>query len=153
MKIPERMTVRVRLANGESVPDLLVQMKVTAGSKNPYYIEFPKTDATGTAVLTRDDFIGQFKDHWGAGLMDYNGTPESSNPDVEIRLYDPTPVIQNPQISLAWPLLSYERTKWSSRREEYDYRVSSRNSAFALAPLSVNLETTPTIDLVVDPLQ
>src|SRR6266487_2709865 len=111
------MTVQVRLPTGEPVGDLIVQMKVIAGDKNPYYIEFPKTDASGMASLRREEFVGQFRDHWDQGLMDFNGTPESAQPEVEVGLYDPTPIIRDPQVSLVWPLFAYESTRWSSRRQ------------------------------------
>ena len=151
MNIPERVNVQVCLKSGEPVADLIVQMTVRAGDKNPYHIEFPKTDRSGTASLRREEFIGQFRDHWDAGLMDHNGTPESAHPEVEVCLYDPTPLILDPQLSHAWPLLTYERTRWSSRLQRYDYRVSSRNRAFSLEPVRVNIEDTPHISLVVEP--
>ena len=151
MLVPEKIVVRIKSNSAVPVADLIVHLRVQAGTKNPYFILFPKTNAHGTAELTRDDFVGQFKDHWESGLMDYNGSLESASPQVEAALFDPTWSIENRRLAMAWPLLAHERTKWSSRQEEYEYRVSSRNLAFSLTPTIVDLEGTPTIDLIVHP--
>lgn len=149
MKIPERMTVHVVRTDDADLSGIIVELTVTAGRKNPYRIYFPKTDSSGVAVLMRDDFIGQFTDHWEAGLMDHNGTPESADSTVRVGIYDPSWSMENRDAALAWPLLSHERTKWSSRDEQYRYRTSSRNPEFLVSPIMVDLERSSDIVLQV----
>jgi hypothetical protein len=149
MNVPERMTVQI-VSTGESdLNGIIVELTVTTGQKNPYRIYFPKTDASGVAALTRDEFIGQFTDHWEAGLMDHSGTPESADATVRVSLYDPSWSLENRDAALAWPLLKYERTKWSSRDEQYRYRTSSRNPEFHVSPIMVDLERSRDIVLPV----
>src|ERR1700741_4058174 len=127
MKVPEHITVQVVCEGEADLIGIIVELKVTTGRKSPYHIYFPKTGQSGKAVLTHDDFIGQFTDHWEDGLMDHSGPPESADSAVQVALYDPSWSIQNPKLALAWPLLGFESTKWSSRDEQYQYRVSARN--------------------------
>ena len=151
MNVPERMTVRV-VSTPESDPSgIIVELTVSAGPKNPYHIYFPKTDVSGVAVLTRDDFIGQFTDHWEAGLMDHGGTPESADSTVKVSLYDPSWSLENREAALAWPLMKHERTKWSSRNEQYSYRTSSRNLEFIVSPIMADLEKSTDIVLPMRP--
>ena len=147
MKVPERIRVRIDCDGDTDLSGLIVALTVKAGHKNPYRICFPKTDRSGIASLTRDDFVGQFKDHWEGGLMDHNGTPDSADSTVRVDLYDPRWSIDNREAALAWPLLPHERTKWSSREEEYRYRTSTRNTEFAVSPIDVDLEKTSDIVL------
>jgi hypothetical protein len=149
MKVPERVTVHVVSPGESDLSDIIVELTVTTGRKNPYRIYFPKTDRSGAATLTRDDFIGQFSDHWEGGLMDHEGTPETAQSVVQVGLYDPSWSVANPDMALAWPLLKHERTKWSSREEQYHYRTSSRNAEFAVSPIAVDLQKTANIVLPV----
>lgn len=146
MHVPDRITVHVTSDEGADVSGIIIQMTVTTGQKNPYYVSFPKTDTAGIATLTRDDFIGQFEDHWESGLMDHAGTPEDADCRVVVKLYDPSWSIANRDLALAWPLLKHERTKWSSREEEYQSRVSSRNRDFIATPITVDLHQTQNFD-------
>lgn len=141
MKVPKRVTVHVMSASDDSdLSNIIVELTVTTGRKNPYDIYFPKTDHSGVAALTRKDFIGQFTDHWESGLMDHSGTPETAESTVRVGLYDPSWSIANPDRALAWPLMKHQRTKWSSREEEYRYRTTSRNDEFEFDHLIVDLE-------------
>ena len=149
MRIPEQLHVQVSCDDEDDLSGLIVQLIVSTGQKNPYRIYFPKTDRSGAATLTRDDFVGQFKDHWEAGLMDHAGTPETAQPIVRVGLYDPLPAINNPKGSLAWPLMKHERAKWPSREAEYAYRTSTRNTDFIASPIEVNVEETAHIQLSV----
>lgn len=142
MNVPKRITVQLTSDEEADLSGMIVKMVVTTGQKNPYLILFPKTDRAGTATLTRIDFIGQFKDHWESALMDHAGTPASADSRVRVSLYDPSWSIANRQLALTWPLLKHQRTKWSSREEEYQWRVSSRNSAFIATPITVDLHQT-----------
>src|SRR5574340_929229 len=101
MNLPEQLVLRVEAAGNNDLSGIIVQMKVRAGRKNPYFIYFPKTDLDGVARLSREDFVGQFKDHWEIGLMDYNGTPESADPAVEVSLFNPSWLIKNRKLALA----------------------------------------------------
>jgi hypothetical protein len=149
MNIPEHITARVANSDETDLSGLIVELMVTTGRKNPYRIYFPKSDVSGLATLTRDDFIGQFTDHWEAGLMDHTGTPESADSTVRVALYDPSWSLENRDAALAWPLLKHERTKWSSREEQYRYRTSSRNPEFLVSPIMVDLGETNDIVLPV----
>ncbi|HEV7767315.1 MAG TPA: hypothetical protein VGQ76_20100 [Thermoanaerobaculia bacterium] len=149
MRIPEQIRVRVECENEIDLSGLIVELTVTAGQKNPYRIYFPKTDWSGVATLTRDDFVGQFRDHWEAGLMDHDGTPETADCLVRVGLYNPQWSIENPDTALAWPLLTHEHTKWSSREEQYLYRTSTRNIEFVVSSIDVDLERTNNIILPV----
>jgi hypothetical protein len=151
MKIPERIQVRVDSDGEADLSGFIVELTVRAGRKNPYRIYFPKTDNRGFATLTRDDFIGQFRDHWESGLMDHDGSPETAESLVRVGLYDPWWSIENADAALAWPLLTHERTKWSSRKEQYRYRTSTRNTDFAASPIDVDLEKTTDILLRTEP--
>ena len=127
MRLPDRLDVRVASDDESDLSDLTVEMIVRSGRKNPYHMYFPKTNRAGLTMLTRDDVVDQFGDHWEAGLMDYDGTIESADPVVHITLYDPTWSLQNRAAALAWPLLKNERAKCASREEQYRYRTTARN--------------------------
>jgi hypothetical protein len=117
-------------------------MQISAGYKNPYSIFFPKTDARGHTPLTAKDIEMQFTDHWEMALMDYNGSLEDANELVTIHLWDPRPLREDPEQVLAWPLFSYEQTRWQSRREWYDYMTSYRNDEFTFGGISIRLPET-----------
>ncbi len=151
MNVPERITVRLKCDSKCDLSNIIVQLTVTTGKKNPYHILFPKTDESGLATLTRDEFIGQFTDHWEAGLMDHGGTPETAHSLVRIELYNPSWALKHRSSSLAWPLLKHQRTRWASRDEEYRYRTSSRNLEFAALPITVDLHEAHNIVLPVTP--
>jgi hypothetical protein len=150
MKIPEQIRVRIECETDCDLSSLIVELTVRAGRKNPYRIYFPKTDSSGTATLTRDDFVGQFRDHWEAGLMDHDGTPETADSVVRVGLYDPTWSRENPDAALAWPLLKHESLEWSSRQEQYLYRTTTRNTDYVVTPIEVDLETASEIALPVN---
>ena len=89
MKLPEKIYLQVTNKKETKVKDIIVQLKVRSGTKNPYYIFFPKTDEDGESILSLNDFSGQFEDHFEAGLMDYNGSIKTANSEVEVSLFDP----------------------------------------------------------------
>jgi hypothetical protein len=151
VRVPEKITVHVKSEPPASLHGLIVELKVQAGRKNAYYIQFPKTDASGESELTRSDFVGQFTDHWEMALMDYDGTVEAASPLVEASLFDPTWSLQNRGHALAWPLLKHEQSKWASRELEYQHRTSSRNPRFSAQPVVVDLELTNNFTLQVTP--
>jgi hypothetical protein len=147
MNVPECTTVHV-ISPGESdMSGIIVELIVSTGHKNSYRIYFLKTDTSGVATLARGDFVGQFTDQWEAGLMDHSGTPEDAQSIVRVGLYDPSWSLENRDEAMAWPLLTHQRTKWSSREEQYRYRTSSRNCEFLVSPMMVDLESTADIVL------
>jgi len=152
MNIPEVIELKTESEGDKPLSDVIVEMKVSAGRKNPYYIYFPKSDAAGSASLTKEEFIGQFKDFWEMGVMDYDGTPESADPIVVISLFDSSWLVENRKLALAWPLLNYERQKWDSRQEQYDYMVNNRNSEYSYLSLSVDVHKTQQIVFLVNEL-
>lgn len=140
MKLPHKIKVILESDKDADLRDIIVQLKVRAGNKNPYYIYFPKTNRSGASTLTQEDFIGQFKDHWEKGLMDYNGDINSANPNLEVSIFDPTWLLKNRKLALAWPLLKYEEIKWRTRKEQYEYMIGCKNKDFKGTPIMINLE-------------
>jgi hypothetical protein len=149
MDIPEIIFAELLCKSCNDLRDIIIKLKVNAGRKNPYTIYFPKTDSCGKASISRDDFIGQFKDHWEMGLMDYDGAPETANPIVEVSLFDPTWQIENKNMAMAWPLLKHEKLKWLSRQQHYEYMTSCRNLRFYCRSMDVDLCKTDRIKLEV----
>src|SRR5437867_807093 len=76
------------------------------------------------------------------GLMDYNGSLQEANDLVTIHLWDLRSFRQHIDDVLAWPLLSYEKTRWKSRREWFDYMGSCRNDEFTFGGVSIRLPET-----------
>jgi hypothetical protein len=151
MNIPQNIFAEISCKSCNDLSDIIVQLKVKAGRKNHYHIYFSKTNSSGKTSLNIDDFIGQFKDHWELGLMDYDGTPESANPVVEISLFDPTWLIENKKLAMAWPLLKHEKTKWINRQQQYEYMTRCRNRAFGFQSKDVDLSETDRVILEVFP--
>jgi len=150
MKLPKKIYLQIRCEKETDLNGLIVQLKVRAGRKNPYYIFFPKTDINGEAALTQDDFIGQFDDHFETGLMDYDGSIEIAEPEIEVSLFDSTLMMKNKKLAMAWPLLKNEKSKWSSRKEQYSYMVSCANSRFKMKPFFFNVEEYDSITVDVE---
>jgi len=128
---------------------VIVVLTLSAGRKNPYHILFPKTDTSGEACLERTDLVGQFSDHAATFLMDYDGSLETAGPIVDVSLFDPDGLLAHGEEALAWPLAPHESTRWSSRAEQYAYRVSCRNPLFVGGRRSVDLERSDVIELAV----
>ena len=142
MTLPPQIELRARCADAGDLSGLIFRMQITAGYKNPYGIFFPKTDSAGHTRLTTEDIKGQFTDHWEEALMDYNGSVEDANELVTIHLWDPRPLRQDPEQALGWPLFSYEKTRWRSLREWFDYMASCRNDEFTFGGISIRLPET-----------
>jgi len=128
---------------------LIFTMCVTAGSKNPYFIMFPKTSADGTTHITEQDFRGQFKDHGDTFIMDYNGSVETASDVVTFKLYDQRLMEKGREQIARWPLSKYERTVWKSRKEFIEYLLSGRNREFDFEEQYVRLPTSGVIHLTV----
>lgn len=143
MTLPTQIELRARCAQADDLSGIIFRMQVTAGYKNLYSIFFPKTDSRGHTRLTAKEIEMQFTDYWDMALMDYNGSLEDANELVTIHLWDPRPLREDPEHVLAWPLFSYEKTRWTSRREWFDYMASCRNDEFTFGGISIRLfETT-----------
>jgi hypothetical protein len=149
MTLPSIIALKVDCREGGDLSGLIFQMRVTAGTKNLFYICFPKTSVDGTTSMTAEDFRGQFADHYEMGLMDYNGTVETAGDLVGIMLFDPRPMIKHREELLHWPLLKHERTVWGSRRERMDYFLSCRNREFYFFEESVRIPEDGVIRLTV----
>ena len=142
MTLPPKIELRARCAEADNLSGITFRMQITAGYKNPYSIYFPKTDERGHTQLTAREIEMQFTDHWDMALMDYNGSLENANELVTIHLWDPRSFRENPDDVLTWPLLSYERTRWTSRRDWFDYMASCRNDQFTSGGISIGLPET-----------
>ena len=149
MTLPPVIEIKVDCPQGGDLSGLIFQMRVTAGTKNLYYIHFPKTSADGTASLTAEDFRGQFTDHWEQALMDYNGTVETAGDLVGIELFDPRPMAKGREQALQWPLFKHERTIWKSRQEKIDYFLSCQNQEFYFFEQSAHIPSEGAIRLIV----
>jgi len=142
MTLSPQIELRARCADADDLSGIIFRMQITAGSKNPHSIFFPKTDAGGHTRLAAKEIEMQFTDHWDMGLMDYNGSLQEANDLVTIHLWDPRSFRQHIDDVLAWPLLSYEKTRWKSRREWFDYMGSCRNDEFTFGGVSIRLPET-----------
>jgi hypothetical protein len=142
MTLPPQIELRARSAEADDLSGIIFRMQITAGYKNPYSIYFPKTGEHRHTRLTAKEIEMQFKDHWDMALMDYNGSLEDANELVTIHLWDPAPLRQGYDKLLAWPLFSYEETRWKSRREWLDYMASCRNDEFSFGGISISLPET-----------
>lgn len=130
MTIPPIIELRVSSPEGCDLSGLIFRMRVTAGTKNPYHIYFPKTNADGTTQITAEDFRGQFSDHFEMGLMDFNGSVETAEGTVNIELFDAQRMSAQQESLAHWPLLKHEQKHWRTRGEWIDYFLSCRNQEF-----------------------
>jgi hypothetical protein len=147
MTLPPQIELRARCAEASDLADIIFEMQITAGSKNPYRILFPRTTPDGRTAMTASEIAGQFRDHWEMALMDYNGTLDDAVEVVTLRLFDPASVREHYDELLAWPLFTHESSRWKSRREFLDDLLSCRNDQFTFAGLSVRLPETPLVYL------
>jgi hypothetical protein len=143
MRPPEDIEVRVVSAEAVDLGDLIIEMVVSTGQRNPRHLLFPKTDSSGMSYMRREDFINQFKDATDFDLMGSWGGILEALPRVQVSLYDPQPALAVG--SRSWPLGEHERTKWQTPAAEYAYRVSCRNLEFQATPLEVDLHHTSSI--------
>jgi hypothetical protein len=142
MTLPPQIELKARCAETDDVSGIIFRIQITAGYKNPYSIYFPKTDLCGHTWLTAKDVETHFTDHWDMALMDYNGSLEDANEVVTIHLWDPRPLREHSEGMLAWPLFAYEKTRWDSRNDWFDYMASCRNHEFTFAGISIRLPET-----------
>jgi len=147
MNLPESIGIEVKDKSGRPIEGIIIEIRIESGTKNSYKILSPKTGLDGKTQITRSDFIGQFEDHWEMGLMDYNGTIESANQNVEAYLYDPGWAIENKGLCLAWPLLKNEVPLWGSRTEKYEYLISCVNSKYKTKQQKINISIVNNINL------
>jgi hypothetical protein len=147
MKLPNTLTVRAKGTPGMDVSGIIFELTVASGTKNPYHIIFPKTDARGVARLSSEQFRGQFEDHWENGLMDYNGTVDSAIPTIIVQLLEKSRIRHNLHILRALPLLKNERQWWSSREEKLQYCLSYRNDQLAMEPTLWEIENRSDIEV------
>lgn len=151
MKVPKIITLQLISAPGLDLSGVIVQLTLSTGQRNPRRVSFPKTDSTGRSALDRRDLLGQFSDATQADLMGSWGSIHDVRAEVEVSLYDPAPALSAPDVSLSWPLLPHEKTKWTSRAAEYAHRTSCRNLFFHAPAVVVDLHATTHIDFPVQP--
>ena len=58
MTLPPQIELRARCAEADDLSGIIFEMQITAGSKNPYTIAFPKTDSAGHTKLTGEEISG-----------------------------------------------------------------------------------------------
>jgi hypothetical protein len=146
MNIPEKVELDATCAEQCDLSGIVFCVRLFSGTKNPYTIIFPKTDARGRAELSAEDVRGQYTDHKETFPMDYNGTIEDASQEVELFLFNVARLKNIKRFSLAWPLASHERTRWKSRKEWYAYHASARSDEFSFPPIRVELVSTRKIE-------
>jgi len=149
MNLPDKIFAQISCEGGSNLSDIIIELKIKAGRKNSYHILFPKTDPNGTAILVRENFIGQFNDHFESGLMDYDGTIETANSTIEVSLFNPAWLIENKNLAMAWPLLKNEKLKWRTKDEQYKYLTICRNNKFDFDPIKFNLDESNQIVMLI----
>ena len=100
--------------------------------------------------MDADDIRGQFSDHWEADLMGHSGRIEDASQEVEFALFDVARLRENFRLALAWPMLQYESTTWSSRKQKIDYLLSCRNEGVMMKPFRGNLPTDGNVTLRIE---
>lgn len=145
MKVPDKIYIDLVSDEKINLSGIILQLKIIAGRKNPYYIYTPKTNLEGKSELQKEDLIGQYDDHWESGQMDYDGYLKDANPIIEVTLYDKTWWRENKELVLAWTLLKNEKLKWKSKDEQFNYMISCTNDQFEASPLKININKTDTI--------
>lgn len=150
MTLPAEICLQVGCLGNADLSELIFQLTVHSGTKNPFHISFPKTNSKGLAVLSADDFRGQFADHFEMGLMDYNGTIETADERVTLALFDPANMAKNRANLAAWPLLRHERSQWRSREGRLEYFLSTRNDLFVFSPQKIVLPTDGMISITIE---
>ena len=153
MRVPETISIQLQCQDAVDLSGIICEIEIAAGSKNLYYIVFPKTDQNGRSSLSADDVKGQFEDHWEQGLMDYNGTLDSASPMVAVRLHNRKQAASAEKTLRAWPLLKGQISKWRSRAEQVDYLLSSRNDLFHMRLIYWNLEKEPAKNIQIRALE
>lgn len=151
MIIPSKIVCYVRREDGRDPSGIVLQLTVRSGHRNPYQILMPKTQLSGRTELSRDDFVGQFEDHWEYALMDHNGTLVGADSVATVSLFDRSQFLSSRELLLAWPLLTHERKHWQSREQWFEYYASCRNHEFEGPLASTNLEITPEFVYVIRP--
>jgi hypothetical protein len=149
MTLPPTITLKTICPQGGDLSDIIFKVRVTSGTKNQYYIYFPKTTLNGIAGLSAEDFRGQFNDHNATFIMDYNGSVETASDLVGINLFDSKSISKNRESLSHWPLSDYEKTVWKSRQEKIEYFLSCRNEDFFFCEESVRIPQDGVIRLTV----
>jgi hypothetical protein len=139
MNLPRGIEIQVLCDDERDLSDLIVQVRVQAGTKNSRHICFPKTTRDGKASLADEDFTEQFHDHHRNALMDYNGTIEDASQSVNVTLFDVAQMRQHANDLKRWPLTKYELSLWKTPEERVDYFLSCRNELFFSFPQNEEL--------------
>ncbi len=155
MKLPERIEIQV-VCDGESnLGDIIVQMTVRAGTKNPFLIYFPKTNKEVKTSITAIDFKDQVDFQYTMGLMDYNGSIETAAQvvSIDLGLRFRNKSLEDKRfieiIRKRSHLQGYERLKWSSSDEMVSYYLSCRNDEFNTKPQSVEIRPNEIIQFAI----
>jgi hypothetical protein len=149
MDISSRLELAISSNEADPPIGLIVGMRISAGTKNPYRIYFPKTDESGRTTLDKAAILGQFKDHWEEGLMDFNGTLESAGQTATFFLFNVRELQTHLDRAMAWPLFTHEKTVWQSRSEQVSYFLSCCNSQYSLPETDLPIPTDGLLHLQV----
>jgi hypothetical protein len=135
----------VAKCSDQRLGNIILQLKIKAGTKNDYYIFFYKTNIQGESCLHKSDIYEQFKVNQEIFMMDYNGTIETANPIVEISLLEIELFRKSLSIIRTLGLSSYDKKLWNNIDEKIDYFLSSDNDKFLLEPIHVDFEKSTQI--------
>jgi hypothetical protein len=141
MTLPPQIELRARCAKADDLSGIIFRANHRRLQKPIWYL-LPEDRRAWSHQLTAKEIEMQFTDHWEMALMDYNGSLEDANELVTIHLWDPRSFREHPRNALVWELFSYERTRWNSRREWFDYMASCRNDQFTFDGISIGLSET-----------
>jgi len=139
-KFPDRITIQLIGKDHRALPleNILILLKVKAGTKNPYRIQLPLTSKSGKTEVARAEVQEQIEAANASFAMDYNGDIEKCAPDVEISLFDGAQYRKHLGAIKHFPLSQYEKKHWKTRQEVIEYVLKNKNSGFT---------TTKTVDL------
>jgi hypothetical protein len=139
MNLPSKIDLQVVCAGESNLSDIIARITVHAGSKNPYYIYFPKTNNDGRTSISADEFMEQFDSHYEIGLMDYNGSFETASQVVDIDIHYQNFLYPSLDIAYKRPLLEYEKHRWQSSKEMIAYYLSCQNDKYFADPQAVEI--------------
>ena len=149
MELPSRIDIQV-VCDGESnLGDIIVRMTVRAGTKNPFLIEFPKTNKEGKTSITAVEFKDQVDFQSAMGVMDYNGSIETASQVVSIDLDSRYKDELFLEISRKGYLNGHERLKWAYSDEKISYYLSCTNGKFYTKPQSVEIRPNEFIQFTI----
>jgi len=139
MTLPPHIELRARCAGADDISGIIFACRSPLAPRTHTASSSPRRWRPHSTRSKRDrDAVHRSLGHGAHGLQRLPAGSERS------RDYPPYPRSFRQHIDdvLAWPLLSYEKTRWKSRREWFDYMGSCRNDEFTFGGVSIRLPET-----------